>query len=250
MRWIQLVFSRFELTMPTSNYQAEGFAMNRRLSPGIFVLLLGLVLSACQTTDPYTGQQKTSNTAKGASAGAIAGAILGALAGGGSSQERRQKALIGVGIGAIAGGGVGAYMDSQEKKLRQQLAGTGVSVTRSGENLILNMPGNITFPVNQFDVRGDFYPVLNSVALVLKEYDKTIIDIVGFTDSSGAYDYNMQLSQKRADSVAQYLQAQGVAAMRVSTQGVGPQNPIASNNTIEGKQANRRVELLLRPLTA
>jgi len=224
--------------------------MNRRRLPILGVLLLGFAVSACQTTDPYTGQQKTSNTAKGAGVGAAAGAVIGAIAGGGSSQERRKKALIGAGIGALAGGGVGAYMDSQEAKLRQQLAGTGVSVTRQGDNLILNMPGNITFPVNQFDVRSDFYPVLNSVALVLKEYNKTLVDVVGYTDSSGAYDYNMQLSQKRATSVGAYLQTQGVLADRIATQGMGPQNPVASNDTADGKQANRRVELTLRPLTA
>jgi outer membrane protein OmpA-like peptidoglycan-associated protein len=223
--------------------------MNRYYSV-LCMLLLGFAVSACQTTDPYTGEQKTSNTAKGAGIGAAAGAVIGAIAGGGSSEERRKKALIGAGIGALAGGGVGAYMDSQEKKLREQLAGTGVSVTRSGDNLILNMPGNITFPVNQFDVRADFYPVLNSVALVLKEYNKTLVDVVGYTDSSGGLDLNMQLSQKRASSVAAYLQSQGVVAERIATQGMGPQNPIASNDTAEGKQANRRVELTLRPLTA
>jgi outer membrane protein OmpA-like peptidoglycan-associated protein len=224
--------------------------MRKTLGNLVSVLLLGIVVTACTTTDPYTGEQKTSNTAKGAGVGAAAGAVIGAIAGGGSSEERRKKALIGAGIGALAGGGVGAYMDSQEAKLRQQLAGTGVSVTRSGDNLILNMPGNITFPVNQFDVRSDFYPVLNSVALVLKEYEKTLIDVVGYTDSSGTYENNMVLSQKRANSVGQYLQSQGIAAARIVSQGMGPQNPVASNETAEGKQANRRVELVLRPLTA
>ncbi len=224
--------------------------MHKMLGNLMSVLLLAFAMTACQTTDPYTGQQKTSNTAKGAGVGAAAGAVLGAIAGGGSSQERRKKALIGAGIGALAGGGVGAYMDSQEAKLRQQLAGTGVSVTRSGDNLILNMPGNITFPVNQFDVRADFYPVLNSVALVLKEYEKTLIDVVGFTDSSGPYDNNMTLSQKRANSVGQYLQSQGIVSGRIVAEGMGPQNPVASNETADGKQANRRVELILRPLTA
>jgi len=215
--------------------------------------VLGLTLigflAGC-TTNPYTGEQEASNKAKGAGIGAAAGAVIGAIAGGGSSEERRKKALIGAGIGALAGVGVGAYMDAQEDKLRQQLSGTGVSVTRNGDNLILNMPGNVTFDVNQSEVRGDFYPVLNSVALVLKEYNKTIIDVVGHTDSTGALEYNMQLSQKRAASVAQYLQAQGVEPMRVATQGVGPQYPVASNDSPEGRQLNRRVELVLRPLTA
>ena len=215
-----------------------------------WVMVAAFLVTACNT-NPYTGQQQVSNTGKGAGIGAATGAIIGAIAGGGSSEERRRKALIGAGIGAIAGGGVGAYMDSQENKLRQQLAGTGVSVTRNPDNSItLNMPGNITFPVNQSDVKADFYPVLNSVALVLKEYNKTLIDVVGHTDSTGALEYNQQLSQKRATSVGQYLQSQGVEPMRVVTQGMGPQFPIAPNDTEAGRQQNRRVELVLRPLTA
>jgi len=219
--------------------------MNRTSYSIAAVLLISLVLGACQTTNPYTGQQQTSNTAKGAGIGAAAGAVIGALAGG-----SRKSAMIGAGIGALAGGGVGAYMDNEEKKLRAQLQGTGVSVTRNGDNLVLNMPGNITFATNQSDIQASFYPVLNSVSLVLKEYDKTMIDILGYTDSTGALQYNMQLSQARAASVAQYLQGQGVQAVRIATQGMGPQNPIATNDTPEGRAQNRRVELVLRPLTA
>ena len=219
--------------------------MNRTPYAIVTVLVTSLLLAACQTTDPYTGQQKTSNTAKGAGIGAAAGAVIGALAGG-----SRKSALIGAGVGVLAGGAVGSYMDAEETKLRQQLGGTGVSVTRNGDNLILNMPGNITFASNQSDVRADFYPVLNSVAIVLKEYEKTLIDVVGHTDSTGTMQLNMQLSQARANSVGQYLQSQGILAARVQTQGMGPQYPVASNDTPEGRQANRRVELILRPLTA
>jgi outer membrane protein OmpA-like peptidoglycan-associated protein len=209
------------------------------------VLLVSLLLGACQTTNPYTGQQQTSNTAKGAGIGAAAGAVIGALAGG-----SRKSALIGAGVGVLAGGAVGNYMDKQEAQLRQQLQGTGVSVTRNGDNLILNMPGNITFATNQSDVNANFYPVLNSVALVLKQYEKTMIDVVGHTDSTGSMQLNMQLSQARAASVGMYLQNQGILAQRIQTQGVGPQYPIASNDTPEGRAQNRRVELILRPLTA
>jgi len=219
--------------------------MNKTSYSIAVVLFASLVLGACQTTNPYTGQQQTSNTAKGAGIGAAAGAVIGALAGG-----SRKSALIGAGIGAIAGGGVGKYMDNEEAKLRQQLQGTGVSVTRNGDNLILNMPGNVTFATNQSDVQANFYPVLNSVALVLKEYEKTMIDVVGHTDSTGALQYNMQLSQARAASVGAYLQNQGVQAVRIATQGAGPQYPIASNDTPEGRAQNRRVEIILRPLTA
>jgi outer membrane protein OmpA-like peptidoglycan-associated protein len=209
------------------------------------VLLVSLLLGACQTTNPYTGQQQTTNTAKGAGIGAAAGAVIGALAGG-----SRKSALIGAGVGVLAGGAVGNYMDKQEAQLRQQLQGTGVSVTRNGDNLILNMPGNVTFATNQSDVNASFYPVLNSVALVLKQYEKTMIDVVGHTDSTGSMQLNMQLSQARAASVGMYLQNQGILAQRIQTQGVGPQYPIASNDTPEGRAQNRRVELILRPLTA
>ncbi len=219
--------------------------MNRTTYSIGAVLLASLLLGACQTTNPYTGQQQTTNTAKGAGIGAAAGAVIGALAGG-----SRKSALIGAGVGVLAGGAVGNYMDKQEAQLRQQLQGTGVSVTRNGDNLILNMPGNVTFATNQSDVNASFYPVLNSVALVLKQYEKTMIDVVGHTDSTGSMQLNMQLSQARASSVGMYLQNQGVLAQRIQTQGVGPQYPIASNETPEGRAQNRRVELILRPLTA
>ena len=219
--------------------------MNRTTYSIGTVLLVSLLLGACQTTNPYTGQQQTSNTAKGAGIGAAAGAVIGALAGG-----SRKSALIGAGVGVLAGGAVGNYMDKQEAQLRQQLQGTGVSVTRNGDNLILNMPGNVTFATNQSDVNANFYPVLNSVALVLKQYEKTMIDVVGHTDSTGSMQLNMQLSQARAASVGAYLQSQGILAARIATQGVGPQYPIASNDTPEGRSQNRRVELILRPLTA
>src|SRR5512144_1279731 len=211
--------------------------MNQMSRPLVVILATSLLLAACQTTNPYTGQQQTSNTAKGAGIGAAAGAVIGALAGG-----SRKSALIGAGIGVLAGGATGKYMDDEEAKLRTQLQGTGVSVTRNGDNLILNMPGNITFPTNQSDVNASFYPVLNSVALVLKQYDKTMIDVVGHTDSTGTMQLNMQLSQARASSVGTYLQNQGVLAARIATQGVGPQYPIASNDTVEGRAQNRRVE--------
>ena len=142
-------------------------------------LLIALVttvgLLAC-TTDPYTGERKTSKAAKGAGLGALVGAGVGLIAGGDA-----KGALIGAGIGALAGGAAGHYMDRQEAKLREQLAGTGVGVTRQGDNLILNMPGDITFDIDSSDIKPDFYRILGSVALVLKEFDKTSIHVVGFT---------------------------------------------------------------------
>ncbi len=212
------------------------------------ILLAGaLALAAC-TTNPYTGEQEASNKAKGAAIGAAAGAVVGVLTGD-NKDERRKRALIGAGAGALAGTAVGAYMDAQEDKLRQQLQGTGVSVTRIGDDIVLNMPGNVTFDVNRADINANFYEVLKSVALVLDEYDQTLVDVAGHTDSTGAVTYNMDLSERRADSVARYLESQGVDTRRVYAQGYGPHYPVADNSTAAGRSENRRVELALKPIT-
>lgn len=206
---------------------------------------LTLALAGCQTTDPYSGEQKTSNTAKGAGIGVIGGAIAGAILGGG----KRKGVLIGAGIGALTGAAVGRYMDQQEAKLRARLQGTGVSVTRAGNSIVLNMPGNITFATDSSNISADFYPVLDSVALVINEFEKTYVDVIGHTDSTGAADYNQRLSVARASSVARYLESQKVLPQRIVTQGMGEDAPIASNDTPDGRSLNRRVEIRLTPLT-
>lgn len=208
------------------------------------ILSSSLLISAC-ATDPYTGERKISNAGMGAGIGAIVGAIGGAIVGG---NDKRKAMLIGAGIGALAGGGIGFYMDRQEAKLREQLARTGVQVIRDGDNIILNMPGNITFPSNSADVNPEFAEVLNSVALVLKEYDKTYVDVLGHTDSSGANDYNQALSERRAQSVANVLSSEGVILERLIVRGVGEDYPIADNTTTNGKSLNRRVEIALSPV--
>lgn len=215
---------------------------------GVALVGSAFLLGAC-TTNPYTGERQTSNAAKGAGIGALAGAAIGALTNTSSGKQAGRNALIGAGIGALAGGGVGYYMDVQEKKLRDRLQGTGVSVTRVGDNIILNMPGNVTFRTDSSDINSSFYEVLNSVAIVLKEYEKSTVEVYGFTDSTGSDSYNMQLSQRRANSVAQYLVSQGIYAPRLIVQGFGESRPIASNETPEGREQNRRVEIQISPLT-
>ncbi|MCG7958035.1 MAG: OmpA family protein, partial [Candidatus Thiodiazotropha taylori] len=162
-------------------------------------------------------------------------------------KKRKERALKGAGIGAIAGGGVGYYMDVQEAKLRQRLENTGVSVTREGDNIILNLPGNITFEVDKTDVKADFVEILDSVALVLNEYKSTMIEVAGHTDSTGSESYNQRLSQQRAQSVSEILNRNGVAGVRIDTVGYGETRPIASNGNAAGRQQNRRVELTLLP---
>jgi len=208
-------------------------------------MCIALFAAGC-TTDPYTGERQVSRTAIGAGVGAAAGAAGGAIFGGG---DRGKRVLIGAGIGALAGGAVGGYMDYQESKLRQRLQGTGVSVTRQGDMIILNMPGNVTFDSGSAGIKQQFFEVLNSVAIVLKEYEKTYVDVLGHTDSTGSLDLNMRLSQDRAQSVAQYLISQGVQQQRFLVRGMGPNQPIADNSTAAGRSQNRRVEIKLTPIT-
>ncbi len=209
-----------------------------------------VLLSGCTTYDAYTGEEKVSATAKGAGIGAGVGAVIAYFANKDeSSKERQKRMLAAAGVGAIAGGGVGYYMDSQEAKLRKQLRETGVSVVREGDKISLVMPGNITFDTNSGHVKASFYEVLNSVAIVLEEFDKTIIAVAGHTDSTGSNDYNQQLSEERARSVANYLKSRGIVDARFDIIGFGENYPIADNSTAEGRAQNRRVELTLIPIT-
>jgi outer membrane protein OmpA-like peptidoglycan-associated protein len=208
-----------------------------------------IALPGCTTTNPYTGEKQVSKAAIGTGLGAAAGAAIGAIAGGDSSKERRKKALIGAGVGAVAGGSAGYYMDVQEAKLREQLQGTGVSVTRVGDEIMLNMPGNVTFATNSADIKSNFYGVLDSVSLVLKEYEKTVVEVAGHTDDRGAESYNQQLSERRASSVAQYFRSRGLDGRRLITVGYGESRPAADNGTAAGREQNRRVELTLAPIT-
>jgi outer membrane protein OmpA-like peptidoglycan-associated protein len=210
------------------------------------LMSLVFVLTAC-ATNPYTDDRQASKLAIGAGVGAAGGAVIGLLTA--DSKNRQRNALIGAGIGALAGGGVGYYMDVQEAKLRQRLRESGVSVTRVGDQIQLNMPGNITFATNSADINAGFYDVLNSVSLVLNEYKNTTIDVIGHTDNVGSDAINQPLSERRALSVANYLAGQQVLPARLLVAGRGKYEPIASNNTPEGRAQNRRVTLQITPIT-
>jgi outer membrane protein OmpA-like peptidoglycan-associated protein len=215
------------------------------------ILIIGsaaaFVLAGC-TTDPYTGERKVSNTAAGVGIGAGLGALAGAAVGG-SRVAQRNAVLIGAGIGALTGGAVGSYMDKQEAELRDQLQGTGVSVTRNGDQLVLNMPSNITFDVDQAALKPEFIPTLNSVGIVLRKYNRTLVDVFGHTDSTGSPSHNLDLSNRRAEAVYSYLIGQGLDSRRFLVQGMGESQPIASNATEAGRALNRRVEIRLVPVT-
>lgn len=216
--------------------------MNKKLAA---LAIAGTVaLSGCTTINPYTGEQQTSSAAKGSAIGAIGGAVLGAA----TSSNKGKGALIGALGGAAVGGGIGYYMDVQEAKLRQQLQGTGVSVTRNGNNITLNMPNAITFAVNSSDLKPGADKVLSSVVLVVKEYEKTRINVLGYTDNTGSASYNKLLSDKRANAVGGYFLSHGIKYARLNQQGMGEANPIASNKTAAGRAENRRVEIVLTPM--
>lgn len=216
-----------------------------RISNGLIGLVAGSMLLAGCTTDPVTGKQKLSKAAIGAIAGGALGAGAGTLVGGKNS---RTEAIIGAGIGAIAGTAIGGYMDRQEQKLREQTAGTGVDVIRKGDELLLSMPSGITFATNAYAIQPQFTQTLDKVASTLSTYNQTYIDVYGHTDSTGSNAINEPLSRNRASAVANYLSSHGVASARIGTQGFGSRQPIASNDTVEGRQQNRRVEIKIVPV--
>lgn len=219
---------------------------NTHLTKLLIALLCLAVFAGCTTRDPYTGEEKVSKTAIGAGIGAAGGALAGGLIGGG---DWRKRALVGAGIGALAGGGIGYYMDQQEAKLRERLERTGVSVTRTGDTIMLNMPSNITFDVDSTAIKPQFHEVLQSVSLVINEFNKTYVDVIGHTDSTGSAEYNQSLSEQRAMSVANNLMTNGVMRERLLVKGFGETRPIATNNTAAGRAENRRVTIQITPLT-
>ncbi|MFT3996344.1 MAG: OmpA family protein [Asticcacaulis sp.] len=210
---------------------------------------IALMTAACTTTDPNTGEVVRDNTKTNAIIGAAIGAGLGYATNTNKGEQGRKNAVIGAGIGALAGAAVGNYMDKQQAELRKELAGTNVTVTRNGDNIILNMPSDVTFATSSATIDSGFYPVLNDVATVLNKYPSTYVDIVGHADSTGTDAINEPLSENRANSTAAYLTGRGVASQRLYVAGMGSRQPIASNATPDGRAKNRRVEITLRPVT-
>lgn len=218
--------------------------LGQRLGLVAVIASLG-VTSAC-VTDPVTGEQRISKAAIGGLGGAFGGYLLGDIVGG--RRDRTEK-IVGAGIGALAGAGIGAYMDRQERELRERTAGTGVEVVRRGDELVLDMPSGITFDFDSSTVRPEFRSTLDQVADTLRRYEQTYVDVYGHTDSVGSDAYNQTLSERRAGAVASYLITRGVQSARLATRGFGESEPIASNETEEGRAQNRRVEIKLVPIT-
>jgi outer membrane protein OmpA-like peptidoglycan-associated protein len=222
--------------------------MNKFAASALCATLATTLLASCAT---YTGQTSDPNDPNRTRTGALIGAGSGAVAGllsGHDAVERRQRALVGAGVGGLAGGAIGAYQDRQEAALRRELAGSGVDVVRQGDNITLNMPGNITFAFDSANLQPQFQPVLDNVAQTLNQYNQTVIEVAGHTDSVGTEAYNQQLSVQRANSVAGYLSSRGVSMQRMIVTGAGESRPIASNDTEAGRAQNRRVEITIVPM--
>ncbi|SDY16755.1 Outer membrane protein OmpA [Lysobacter sp. yr284] len=238
--------------------------MKTQLKLAIAAATMTALLAGCATggggyyggqQQPYPGdpnqqpqqQGGMNRTQKGALIGALAGVAAGLLSGN-DATERRQRALIGAGVGGLAGGAIGNYQDRQERALRERMQGTGVDVIRQGDNITLNMPSNITFAFNSANLDPKFDPVLDNVASTLTEYNQTIVEVAGHTDSVGTDAVNQRLSEQRAASVGNYLMSKGLVRDRFILTGAGKTRPIASNDTEAGRAQNRRVEITLVPV--
>lgn len=238
--------------------------MNTNTKLALAAIAVSAALGGCATTGGYYGgapqggypqaggypdgsQSDYDKTRRNAAIGAAVGAVAGLLSGS-DATERRQRALVGAGVGGLAGGAIGAYQDRQERALRERMAGTGVDVVRQGDNITLNMPEAITFGFDQSNLQPQFYPVLDRLANTLQEYNQTIVEVAGHTDSRGTDQYNQALSVRRAESVASYLMGRGLMRDRFIVTGAGESRPVATNDTEAGRAQNRRVEITLVPV--
>lgn len=202
--------------------------------------ILAVTLSSTLVGCTLTANQRTA-------IGALGGAVVGGVVG--HQIDGKSGRYVGAVLGALAGGAIGHYMDSQQEKLEKALASSGISVTRIDKSTIkLNIPNSITFAVNKANLNPNVHGHLNQLAAIFNEYDKTAIHVLGFADSTGDANYNVQLSQRRAQSAANYLASQGVVSGRMVTTGYGAAYPIASNSTAAGKAQNRRVEIYIRAI--
>ncbi len=233
--------------MSDSRFNAQSNVLSTK--PLVAALLATAMLAGCAS---YTGQTDAPDDPNRTQRGALIGAAIGAVAGllsGDDATERRQGAMAGAGVGAIAGGAVGVYQDRQEAELRRRTAGTGIEVTRDGDVIKLNLPDGVTFDFNSAALKPQFHPALDQVATTMAEYNQTIVEVSGHTDSVGSDEYNQRLSEQRAGSVANYLMGKGLLRERFEVVGMGERNPVADNASDSGRTVNRRVEIRVVPLT-
>jgi outer membrane protein OmpA-like peptidoglycan-associated protein len=201
-----------------------------------------LALTGCvsNTADPNANR-----TRDGAIVGGMLGAFLGATA---DDDNRGRNAVLGAAAGAVAGGAIGAALDRQARDLRASMANERIRIRNTGEELIVTMPEGILFDFDSAAIRAGLQADLRALARNLQQYPNTTVDVIGHTDSEGSPEYNMDLSSRRAAAVAGVLLEEGVAPSRVRSYGRGESEPVATNLTPEGRQQNRRVEVVIRPV--
>lgn len=205
------------------------------------IAVLSVAIAACAADDPN----------RRAKQGALIGAIGGAVAG--SAVGNTEGAIIGGAVGALAGGAVGNYMDKQARELEEKLAAerarNELQIVRLSDNALkIGVASDASFDVDSATLKGQAQSTFSRIAAVLKDYDATVIHIVGHTDSTGSAQYNQALSQRRAGSVTSHLVAQGVTNQRLRQEGRGESEPIADNDTAAGRTRNRRVDIVIQPV--
>lgn len=207
-------------------------------------------LTGCSSTGSADGKRPMTNTEMGALIGAAGGAVVGAVA---YKKNRTKGAIVGAVGGGLAGGAVGAYMDSQkkdlEKNLAKEISAGQARVEKLSDDVVrITMTNATAFDVNSTQIKPGFNSTMDKVADVVIRYGKTTLTVVGHTDNTGKPDYNQKLSEGRALSVARYLESRNVNPVRLATSGKGEMEPIASNASESGRQANRRVEIYVEPV--
>lgn len=213
---------------------------NKQMMWACSALAAALVLGGCAN---MSEEQKT-GTAKGAAIGAIAGAVLGGATDGSKGAVR--GAAIGAGVGAIGGHVWSTRMEEQKRQMEASTKGTGVEVTQTADNqLKLNIPSDISFDVGRADIQPNFRPILDTFAQGMVRNPEARVRIIGHTDSTGSDAINNPLSLNRAASVRDYLTARGVPVGAITIDGRGSREPVASNDTAQGRARNRRVEIFM-----
>lgn len=213
--------------------------MKTRTQATAAVLAMALLATGCANMN-----ESQKGTAKGAGIGAAAGAVLGAMTGGSSGAAK--GAAIGAGVGAIGGYVWTQRMEDQRKKMETATQGTGIDVIKTADNqLKINVPSDISFDVGRADIKANFATVLDGFAQGLVANPQARVRIVGHTDNTGSDAVNDPLSVNRATRTRDHLVARGVDVSRVDVTGMGERQPIASNDTVEGRARNRRVEIFM-----
>ncbi len=228
-----------------AHHSKKARTMIRATTPLFLSLAAALTLGACADGQAFNVNNPNNNTNRGVVIGALGGAAAGRLIGG-NNDDRLKNTLAGAAAGAIAGGVIGNNLDKQEAALRQQL-GNNVGINNTGDRLVVTLPQDILFATDSASLRPDLQADIHTVGRSLLEYPNTTVQVIGHTDSDGDAAYNQNLSQRRAQTVASVLMSEGVPSYRVQAIGRGEDQPIASNLTAQGKQQNRRVEIVILP---